>query len=345
MASRPFLSVVVPLHDDANIIENYLTDLCELVQRDFPQHEVILVDDWSQDDTVETVAQLLQRFPAIRLLRLSRSYGTDIAITAGLETSIGDLVVVMRIDRDPPAVIGTLVAPLLADKDLNIVVGKATNAPAESLTYRLLRSAFTRTAEALSGTRIPKNSLSCIALTRKALNAITRVKQKQRYLSWICCSVGFKRLEVDYAQSPRGARTARRSLLEAFDLGVASLVTSTTAPLRWVSYAGLAGAGLNLAYVGYVFLVNLLKSHVAEGWTTLSLQSSSMFLMLFVIQAVMSEYVGRILDETKDRPLYHVVDELGSPIAVYDPSLRNVQEHSTDQGSRVADVAPVRRAA
>jgi hypothetical protein len=115
--------------------------------------------------------------------------------------------------------------------------------------------------------------------------------------------------------------------------------------LRWVSYAGLAGAGLNLAYVGYVFLVNLLKSHVAEGWTTLSLQSSSMFLMLFVIQAVMSEYVGRILDETKDRPLYHVVDELGSPIAVYDPSLRNVQEHSTDQGSRVADVAPVRRAA
>lgn len=341
MASRSFLTVVAPLCDQAAIVESFVDDLCAILHRDYPNHEVILVDDWSCDDTMDVVGKLLKKHPAIRMLRLSRGYGGDIAVTAGLEASIGDIVVVMRPDCDPPAALETLLEPLRGDKDLNIVVGRPTNPPPESLLFRCFRALFSFGAERLSGVSLPRTSTSFIALTRKAVNAITRVKQKQRYLPWLCCSVGFKQTEVAYGQIHRGAAQSRRTFREAFDLGISSLVTTTTSPLRWVSYAGLVSAGLNLAYVGYVCGVNLFKDHVAEGWTTLSLQASSMFFMVFVIQAVMSEYVGRILDEAKEQPLYHIVDELGSPVAVYDPTLRNVQEHSTDDAAS----RPAKRAA
>jgi len=331
MASRSFLTVVAPLCDQAAIVESFVDDLCAVLRRDYPNHEVVLVDDWSGDDTMDVVSRLMKRHPALRLLRLSRGSGGDIAVTAGLEASIGDIVVVMRPDCDPPAALESLLAPLKQDKDLNIIVGRPTNARPEGILFRMLRATFTIGAERLSGVSIPRTSTSFIAMTRKAVNAITRVKQKQRYLPWLCCSVGFKQTEVPYQQQPRGAAQPRRALGESFNLGVSSLVTTTTSPLRWVSYAGLVAAALNLAYVGYVCGVNLLKDHVAEGWTTLSLQASSMFFMVFVIQAVMSEYVGRILDEAKERPLYHIVDELGSPVAVYDPTLRNVQENSTEE--------------
>jgi glycosyltransferase involved in cell wall biosynthesis len=341
MASRSFLTVVVPLCEQAAIVESFVDDLCAVLRHDYPNHEVVLVDDWSRDNTMDVVSRLLKKHPAIRMLRLSQGSGGDIAVTAGLEASIGDIVVVMRPDCDPPSALETLLAPLAKDKDLNIVVGRPTNARREGLVFRALRAIFSFGAEQLSGVSIPRTSTSFIALTRKAVNAITRVKQKQRYLPWLCCSVGFKQTEVAYEQVARGTAQPRRGLRESFDLGVSSLVTTTTSPLRWVSYAGLVAAGLNLAYVGYVCGVNLFKDHVAEGWTTLSLQASSMFFMVFVIQAVMSEYVGRILDEAKERPLYHIVDELGSPVAVYDPTLRNVQENSTEEPVTI----PAKRAA
>lgn len=328
--SGSFLSVVVPVCDHEAIIGPYLDDLEWSLRGAVRQYEVILVDDWSEDGTVEAVANAIRKLPGIRLIRLSRRYGADVAITAGLEASIGDQVVVMRADRDPPWEIPSLLETLARNPDLNIVVGTPVNPESEGWLFRSLRSVFARLSYAMTGVRLPNSPTTFIALTRKAVDAITRVKQKQRYLPWMCCSVGFRQARHQYLMATRGPRR-RRPFAEALGLGWSTLATSTTIPLRIVSLAGLAAAGLNLLYVGYVFAVNLLKSHVAEGWTTLSLQSSSMFFMVFVIQAVMSEYLCRILDESRSRPLYHVLEELGGNVAVHDPGLRNVETGSTPE--------------
>jgi dolichol-phosphate mannosyltransferase len=328
--NKTFLSVVVPLCNDEAIVETFLDDLAKSLRGEFRQYEVILVDDWSSDGTVEAVAKAIRKHAGIRLIRLSRRHGTDVAITAGLEASIGDHVVAMRADRDPPTGLRELIAKLEADKDVNIVVGVPLNPESEGWAFRALRSLFARLSHTMTGVRLPHEPTSFIALTRKAVDSITRVKQKQRYLPWMCGSAGFKQARHAYEIEARGPGH-RRPLAEALGLGWSTLATSTTAPLRIVSLAGLAAAALNLVYVGYVFAVNLFKSHVAEGWTTLSLQSSSMFFMVFVIQAVTSEYLCRILDESKARPLYHVLDELGGNVAVHDPNLRNVETQAGDE--------------
>ncbi len=340
--NKPFLSVVIPLHNNEGIVETFLDDLIEWLRAEFRHYEVILVDDWSSDGTVEAVAKVIRKHAAIRLIRLSRRHGTDVAITAGFDASIGDLVVTMRADRDPPWGLGGLVAAFEADRDVNIVVGVPVNPESEGWAFRTLRSMFVRLSHTMTGVQLPHEPTSFVALTRKAVDAITRVKQKQRYLPWICGSAGFKQARHPYLVEPRGPGR-RRPLAEALGLGWSTLATSTTVPLRIVSLAGLMAAALNLVYVGYVFAVNLFKSHVAEGWTTLSLQSSCMFFMVFVIQAVMSEYLCRILDESKARPLYHVLDELGGHVAVHDPNLRNVETRASDEED--SHQAPVSRAA
>jgi polyisoprenyl-phosphate glycosyltransferase len=336
--SANFLSVIVPLCDDEAIVGPFLEDLERSLRGTVRQYEVILVDDWSADGTVQAVADKIRKLPGIRLIRLSRRHGTDVAITAGLEASIGDQVVVMRADRDPPREIAGLLRALSAEHDLDVVVGAPLSPESEGWLFQSLRSVFARLSHAMTGVRLPNAPTTFIALTRKAVDAITRVKQKQRYLPWICCSVGFKQGRHPYAREARG-QGHRRPLAEALGLGWSTLATSTTIPLRIVALAGLAAAGFNLLYVGYVFAVNLLKSHVAEGWTTLSLQSSSMFFMVFVIQAVMSEYLCRILDESKARPLYHVLDELGGNVAVHDPNLRNVETESDSGGDKLSRAA------
>lgn len=328
MKSGTFLSVVVPLQNDGQVLEPFVQDVIAVLDGGFQHYELVLVDDRSSDDTSAAASRLMKRFPAIRLIRLSRRYGSDIAVTAGLETSIGDFVVVMRADSDPPQEIPRLVQFAKAHGDVDVFLGEATNAVSEPLLFRGLRTGFRFVATRLLGLTLPRTTSTFCGLTRRAVNAVTRIKQKQRYVSLLCCSIGFEQAGFSYEKQYRTASPRHRRLREAIDVGLGSLIASSTSPLRFVSYTGCLAALLNLAYVGYVFVINLFKSQVAEGWTTLSLQASTMFLLNFVILVVMSEYISHILEESQDRPLYHIADEQGSTVVVSDPSIRNVQEHS-----------------
>lgn len=328
MKSGTFLSVVVPLQNDGKVLEPFVAEVMQTLADGFQHYELVLVDDRSSDDTLSVASRLLKKFPAIRLIRLSRRFGSDIAVTAGLESSIGDFVIVMRADSDPPCEIPRLVQLAKDRADADVFLGAATNPIAEPLVFRGLRTAFRLVATRLLGLTLPRTTSTFCGLTRRAVNAMTRVKQKQRYVSLLCCSIGFEQTTFAYEKQYRTSHPRQRGLREAVDVGLASLIASSTSPLRFVSYTGCIAAALNLAYVGYVFVINLFKSQVAEGWTTLSLQSSTMFLLNFVILVVMSEYISHILEESQDRPLYHIADEQGSTVVISDPSIRNVQEHS-----------------
>lgn len=328
MQSDIVLSVVVPLQNDGPVLESFVDDVIEVLSTNCRHFELVLVDDRSTDDTLSVASRLMKRHPGMRLIRLSRRFGIDIAVTAGLETSIGDFVIVMRADSDPPQEIPRLVQLAQERSDIDVVLGEATNAIAERVVIRALRASFHFVAAKLLDVHLPRTASTFCGLTRRAVNAMTRIKQKQRYVSLLCCSIGFGQTTFSYEKIYRTPTPKQRGLREAVDLGLAALITSSTTPLRFVSYTGCVAAALNLLYVGYIFIVNLIKSKVAEGWTTLSLQSSVMFLLNFVILVVMSEYISHILEESQDRPLYHIADEEGSATVVFDPGLRNVQEHS-----------------
>jgi glycosyltransferase involved in cell wall biosynthesis len=322
--SDAFVSVVAPLQDDADIVEAFADDVLEVLAATYTNYELILVDDGSRDATLASVERILQKHRCVRYVRLSRRFGREIAVAAGLDTVIGDFTVVMLPASDPPALVPELVRRA---RSSGVVCGVRTDHGGEPLWARLGARAFYAIAGACR-IELPKHGTLFQALSRQAVNGVTRMKDKYRSLRLLSAAVGYGNETLPYEPIARRPARRHRGFLDSLSLAVGLVVSSSTQPLRFVSGLGLAASTLNLLYILYVVAIFFLKENVAEGWTTTSLQLSSMFFFLFLIMTVLTEYVGRILDEAKDRPLYHVIEERNSNVAVADAERRNVVKES-----------------
>ncbi len=320
--SSIFVSVVCRLHDERGLVESLVADVTCVLRESYENYELVLVDDGSTDGTSAQVKALLGQYECVRLLRLSRNFGLDIALTAGLETAIGDYVVTMSAETDPPQLIPRLVE--LAQRENAAVYGVALQRAPRGFLHRQGARLFHWACKELFDLPLLPNSTQLRALSRQAVNAIVEIKDNYRYLRALTPYIGYQTRTLEYQPISRGGRGARESLFEAVDTAIAVVVSNSTRPLRFVSWLAVAASVLNLAYILYVFFVNLFKRNVAEGWTTLSLQNAGMFFLLFLILAVVTEYVGRILSETRDRPLYYIAEEANSSVLVPGKERRNV---------------------
>jgi polyisoprenyl-phosphate glycosyltransferase len=330
-----FVSVVAPLFNDGAILEAFADEVLSELRAHYSNYELILVDDGSEDDTAERVARLLERQPCIRYIRLSRSFGTENAIASGLDTTIGDFVVVMAPDSDPPTLIPEMVEH--ARSGIGNVYGVRTSRQDEPLWLRAGAALFHWLCTRLLDIRFPRNSTHFRALSRKAVNAVTRIKDRYRYLRLLSASVGYSSRAIPYEPLHRHQPPRHRGFVHSVGLAMNIMVSQSTHLLRLVSWLGLGASLVNILYMGYVLAIYLLKSKVAEGWTTLSLQMSGLFFLVFLILSVLSEYVGRLMEESRARPLYHVLDEQNSNVLLADPERRNIATDSEPEHiSRVA---------
>lgn len=160
-------------------------------------------------------------------------------------------------------------------------------------------------------------------MSRRAVNALVQLRDRARFLRTLSASVGLDTEAVEYDPAIRRDRARQRTLREGVRLAVNIVVTNSNQPLRLMSLFGLSVALLNLLYMGYIVAIFVLKEQVAEGWVTQSMQNAVMYLCLFLILTVLCEYVGRVLDEVKGRPLYYVAEERQSSVAGSDEQ-RNV---------------------
>ena len=317
-----FVSVVAPLHNDADIAEPFLRDVLGVLQQHYENYELVLVDDGSTDDTAARVTAVLQEERCIRLVRLSRRFGSDVAISAGLDTVIGDFVVVLLPESDPPELIPRFVET--CRKGPGIVYGIRARRPAEPLYLSLGTRLFYWYFNRIVGVDLPRNSTDYRAYSRQSVNAITRIKDRLRYLRTFGGYVGFGGQPLVYEPRFRRARSRGRKPGEAIALAINMTVANSTQPLRLMSLIGMALSVLCGLNVVYVLLVRFLSPHVAEGWTTQQLLVSVPFLFLFLILATLCEYMARLLGEVKDRPLYFVLEERTSSVLLVDEQRKNV---------------------
>jgi glycosyltransferase involved in cell wall biosynthesis len=322
--SSVFVSVVCRLRDERDLVAPLLDDLTRVLRAHYENWEIVLVDDGSRDGTSARVKELLGQHEGVRLLRLSRAFGLDVAITAGLESAIGDVVVTLSADTDPPELIPQLVE--LARE--NAAVYGVAPARRRGVLRETGGRVFHWVCRRLLDLPIEPHSTQLRALPRQAVNAIVEIKDRHRYLRALTPYIGYETRTVRYQQISRSGRPPRESLFDAADAAIAVIVGNSTRPLRMVSWLALIAAFLNVLYIGYVFAVRIFKTRVAEGWMTLSLQNAGMFLLLFLILAVVTEYVGRILDETRERPLYYIAEEANSSVMVPGAERRNVVRES-----------------
>lgn len=321
-----FVSVVAPLHNDCDIIAAFIEEISGVVQRNYAHYEIVLVDDGSTDDTAAKVCELLGQYECIRLIRLSRRFGYETAILAGLESVIGDFVAVMMPDSDPPELVPSIIET--ARQGAGMVTGVRSSRKGQSLLMRMGAALFYWYCNRFLKMSIPRNSTYYRVLTRQVVNAIIRIKDRMRSLRIYAAYVGFPNATFDYEPMSRRGASRNRTFLESVRLAVGTVVANSTHPLRVVSVMGIVISGLNGLYAGYVLLAKFFADEIAAGWAGLSLQSAAMFFFLFLALAVLCEYVGRILGESGDRPLYYVLEEHKSSVLLDEDARKNVVTES-----------------
>lgn len=322
-----FVSAVVPLADDADIVEAAVRELVAVLSKNYTHYEVILIDDGSTDETVTIIDRLLREVECLRLVRLSRRFGQEIAISAGLEGAIGDFTVVLLPDSDPPELIPQMIRR--AREGAGCVFGIRQGNAVRSWWKTAGWNFFSRYCKKFLHLEMPAGMTHFRVLSRKTVNAITQVKDRTRYLRTLSAYVGFANQGFEYELRHRRGIPREKSFFESVGLAVNIIIANSLHPLRFASLLSIGLFIWNFAYLSWIFGVHVVKRNVAEGWTTQAIEQGVMFGGVFLVLAVLCEYTGRILEESRHRPLYHLLEERQSNILVTRPDRQNVVTDSS----------------
>jgi dolichol-phosphate mannosyltransferase len=297
------VSVVVPVRDQAARVGDWIRAARGVLDAAFANHELVLVDDGSTDGTAAAVRGLAARDMNIRLIFLSRRYGHEVALTAGLDAAIGDFVVCLGRDlQDPPGLISRLVARA-REGGLDVVYVRRPPDPAEPWPRRLASRLFFRISRGLSGLDIREDATGARVLSRRAVNALARLKEHNRVMWLLLAHLGFATDAIEAGPAEAGSPASRPlSLRERYHLALDAVIASSDKPLRYVSGVALLISAMALLGAVAVVLERLVNRDVVAGWASLMVVQLGMFCLLFLLLAIVSEYVSRILTETKNRP-------------------------------------------
>ena len=311
-ASDLFVTVVAPLRNDADIVAQFVADTVAMLKTHYLHFELLLVDDASTDDTTAVLQDVLTRHGSVRVIRLSRSFGSEVAIAAGLDSSIGDFVVVMLPDSDPPALVPQMIEQ--SRRGAGVVFGIRRDRAGEPVLLRLGAALFYGACNRFFGLNIPKNSTHFRVLSRQAVNAVVQIRDRNRYLRTLSAYVGYSSQSVVYDSIRRRARPRPKSIVAGIRLALGIIVANSLQPLYFAVGLGLVVVAVDGLFLTYVVAVYLFKPHVAEGWTTQSLMLGAMSGTLALLGSVVAAYLARLLGEQQDRPLYFVLEERQSAV-------------------------------
>ena len=312
MTPDVFVSVVVPLHDPGAALVPFVTELVRVLQLSFQHYEVLLVDDGSRHIAPATWDAILGQHDGVRVLHLSREFGEEQAIAAGLDSAIGDFVVTMSPGADPPALIPELVQR--ARDGADVVLGVRRSRAGDPWWLRAGTRLFYWYTRRVMGLELPANATHFRCLSRAALNALNKLRETGSRLRVFSSYIGYDGATFPYDSLAQSRRSQSRTPSAAIALALALVLDNSAHPLRMASGLGVVAALINLAYAVYVLVVYAFRADVAPGWATVSLTNAVQFFFLSLILAVLCEYVGRLPRRFGSAPGYYVRDERSSAV-------------------------------
>lgn len=321
-----FVSVVAVLRSYARFLPAFVDEIYTTLDSRYTNFELILVDNGSRDETPAVVRRMLQSRKCIRYLRLSRRQSAEMAVMAGLDAAIGDYVVTLHPEFDPPSELPAMVEECRSGTD--VVFGVAPFPRPPGIMYRSLRWGFYRLAKWALGVEPVRVNSVYRCMSRAAVNAFTRVRRRKRFFGQLASEIGLSTAAHSYEFISRSGKVPRVNLRRSARTAASMAVNHSAAPMRLVSLLGLAGSLTSLAYSLYVVGIYFTKNDVMPGWTTLSLQMSGLFFLAFMMMTLIGEHLGRLIEESVDRPLYHVREEQSSSVMLSDLARKNVMDRS-----------------
>lgn len=305
MSANPQLSVVVPMYNESENVETFYARTRAVLDALGLSWEIVCVDDGSRDDTLARLIALQRADPRIKVLELSRNFGKEIALTAGIDAAIGDAVVPIDADlQDPPELIGEMVARWREGYD--IVYATRIEREGESWLKRTTATGFYQLMTRLADVDMPANTGDFRLMSRQTVDALKLLRERNRFMKGIFAWVGYRQYRLEYRREPRHAGSSKWSWWRLLRLAIEGFTSFSTAPLQLATWLGLAVSAMAFAYAVHRIVYTLVTGIDVPGYASLLVTILFLGGVQLITLGIIGEYVGRIYQEVKQRPLYLV---------------------------------------
>jgi hypothetical protein len=307
MKSEAFVSIVLVVKNQTSKLIHKLDELAPYLDSRFSDYEMVIIDQRSDDNIQKKLLHSQKKYQSIRYLLLSREVSNDVALAAGLENSIGDIVINLNLDHDKINLIDSLVQKSLAGNDIIVCISKRVN----SFFYKKFKFIFNWLLLSI-GYTLPHNSTGTFCLNRRAVNALTDSGRFFCKLHMRMNNIGFDLCDFDsdeYLINPK-----KKRISSGINDAIHHMVFNSTKPLRWMSFLGIGGSFLAVIFSIYSVILHLIRDDIVPGWTTTILFVSFLFLILFVMFSFFGEYLARLLNDRSEHKEYTIAYEQNSSV-------------------------------
>jgi polyisoprenyl-phosphate glycosyltransferase len=308
-ASRPLtectLSVIVPAYNEQEVLPEFHQRLARVFATLPFRAEVVYVNDGSNDQTLSVLQALRQGDPRVSIVDLSRNFGKEIALAAGLDHISGDAVVIIDADlQDPPELIPRLLQAWQEGYDN--VYARRTRRDGETWVKRMTAHLFYRVIQSVSRVRIPEDTGDFRLLSRRAVESLRQLREQHRFMKGLFAWIGYPSIGIDYQRDARAAGQTKWNYWRLWNLALEGITSFTIAPLKVATYIGVLIGLLAFVYASIVIYKTLVFGDPVQGYPSLMVVVLLLGGANLIAVGMLGEYLGRMFDETKSRPLYFV---------------------------------------
>jgi len=303
-------SVIIPVYNEEKVIGETYNRLKATLDSTSVPYELIFIDDGSRDSSKDIIKTLCQKDQKVKLIAFSRNFGHQTAISAGLDHASGKALIIIDADlQDPPSVILEMIKKW--KEGYEVVYGQRTGRKGEGIFKKMTAAVFYRLFKSLSQYDMPLNAGDFRLIDLKVAEALKSFREKNRYLRGLISWLGFKQTKVEYVREERFAGQTKYSLSKMLKLSWDAITSFSYIPLRLAAYLGFLVSGLSFIYLLVVIYQALFTNTTVPGWASLIAINLLFNGIVLIILGIFGEYLGRIYEETKNRPLYIISDKIG----------------------------------
>jgi dolichol-phosphate mannosyltransferase len=304
------ISIVAPCYNEAEGLREFHRRVSDSARaalagdRTGTGYEIVLVDDGSRDATWDVISELAEADPRVVGVRLMRNHGHQLAVTAGLSLARGERVLLIDADlQDPPELLTDMMRTM--DRGAEVVYGQRTRREAETLFKRATASGFYRLLSRISGTPIPRDTGDFRLMSRRVVDVLSAMPERQRFIRGMVSWVGGRQVALPYERHARHAGSTSYPLRKMIAFALDAITSFSTAPLRLASWLGVAAASLSLPLLAYT-LWSWAQGGTVAGWSSTIAVVTLFGAVQLIVLGILGEYVGRLFQEVKARPLFLV---------------------------------------
>jgi len=302
---KPKIAVIIPCYNEEDNVKAVYDRLTEVLNYTNYQYDLIFIDDGSKDNTLNELLKLYEKDPKVKIIDFSRNFGKEIALSAGLDYADADAVIPFDADlQHPPEVILDLLSKF--EEGYDVVNAVRSKCDKESFLKKFTSKAFYKIINKLSDIDIPQNVGDFRLISKDALNAVKQIRERKRFMKGIFAWVGFKTTSVYYERAPRYSGKTKWNYFKLINLAIEGITSFSIAPLRLASLLGLFVSFVAFLYAMWIIIQKLVYGNPAKGYPSIMVAILFLAGVQLITIGIIGEYIGRIYEEVKQRPLYIV---------------------------------------